>query len=89
MKEPDMGAEIMQERLTWAIEMVKHLAKQNGIVFNEAICLWYSEIFAFAFLIFSLLINTVLDISASFFFVLTISCLISSNFLSPSSPAID
>jgi hypothetical protein len=38
-RENDIGAQKMNERLSWGVEIIKEVAKNNGIAFNEAIFL--------------------------------------------------
>ena len=38
-RENDIGAQKMNERLTWGVEMIKDIAKKNEVEFNEAIFL--------------------------------------------------
>ena len=39
LREDDIGAQKMNERLTWGVEMVKEIAVKNKVEFNEAIFL--------------------------------------------------
>ena len=36
-RENDVGAQKMNERLSWGVEMVKEIAKKEGFEFNEAL----------------------------------------------------
>jgi len=33
----DIGAQIMAERLTWGVEIVKEIAEKHGIEFNDSV----------------------------------------------------
>jgi len=37
MVEPDVGADIMNERITWGVQMVEALAKKYGLSMTEAL----------------------------------------------------
>lgn len=38
-KQPDLQAQILNERLMWAVRYVKDLAKENGIAFDKEVFL--------------------------------------------------
>ncbi len=38
-REDDIGAKKMSERLSWGVEMVKEVASNNNVEFNEALFL--------------------------------------------------